>query len=286
MIDEQNTPAPFNPGESPPQPPVPPRPPYGAMEPPAPTPVWNLGLTFVFGAIIFIVFALIQSAVFIICAVPVLSAKHPSGYNFLEMVANDQSELMALQTHGDIISWVAIVSGILTTGIIWIFIKAKKGLSFKEYLAFKTPAGKQVVLWLGIALGFFLFLELIATTSDGFSTSFMSDVYSTTSNLLPLYLGVGVIGPIFEEIFFRGFLFAGIERGIKNENSGQWAVLITSIIFTIIHTQYDWQVLMLLFPLGLMLGYSRLYSKSLWVPIILHMANNIASIALTGLAEA
>ena len=43
------------------------------------------------------------------------------------------------------------------------------------------------------------------------------------------------------------------------------------------HMQYDWTVMLLILPMGIVLGYARSRSGSIWVPIVLHMLNNMVS---------
>ena len=98
------------------------------------------------------------------------------------------------------------------------------------------------------------------------------------SNPILLILAIGIVGPIFEEVFFRGFLFKHLE--IKW--GGAMAVLFTSIIFTIVHVQYNLIILgLVLFPMALLLGYARLKTKSLMPPIIIHCFNNILTVLVT-----
>tara|TARA_B100001250_G_scaffold362343_1_gene340982 strand:+ start:756 stop:1706 length:951 start_codon:yes stop_codon:yes gene_type:complete len=97
-------------------------------------------------------------------------------------------------------------------------------------------------------------------------------------NPILLILAIGIVGPIFEEIFFRGFLFKHLE--IKW--GGVMAVLFTSIIFTIVHLQYNLVILgLVLFPMAILLGYARLKTKSLMPPIIIHCINNIITVLVT-----
>jgi membrane protease YdiL (CAAX protease family) len=249
-----------------------------SQENPIETPkVWGAGLTWVFSISLLLIFAVIQSAVFIFAAIPILNERHPDGFNALKMVTDTESELYTLQTHGGVISWVSICSGILTALLILLVIKLKRGSTIKHYLALRAPAIKQIALWLGVMILLIVSLEFLTVNVESFESSFMSDIILTTTSLPILFLGIGIIGPIFEEILFRGFMFKGLETAW----GGHAAVWITTFIFTTIHMQYSLEVLLLLFPLGLMMGYSRMISGSLWVPILLHIVNNCAAIALT-----
>lgn len=90
-----------------------------------------------------------------------------------------------------------------------------------------------------------------------------------------LYLGafVACIGPVFEEIFFRGYLFGALRK--------RWgilcAVLLSALLFSIIH--FNAGVLLPVFGLGVLLAYVYERTGSLIAPIVIHVLQN--SIALT-----
>ncbi|MAQ70174.1 MAG: CPBP family intramembrane metalloprotease, partial [Flavobacteriales bacterium] len=79
--------------------------------------------------------------------------------------------------------------------------------------------------------------------------------------------------------FFRGFLFKGLENSFLG---GHGAVFISSFLFAAIHLQYDQTIMLfILLPMAILLGYSRLMSKSLVLPILLHSINNLAACLFT-----
>jgi len=77
-----------------------------------------------------------------------------------------------------------------------------------------------------------------------------------------------IIAPFCEEIFFRGFLFGGLLRGM----SAIWATLLSTILFTIVHGDIGSAVP--LFAIGLMLAVIRWRTGSIWPGMALHMLNN------------
>jgi len=91
----------------------------------------------------------------------------------------------------------------------------------------------------------------------------------------PLILGlisVVIIAPIAEEFIFRGFLYSQLSR----TRIGPWgAVTLISLLWTVIHFQYEALILIVLFIFGIFLGYIRMAYKSLSLPIMLHGINNL-----------
>ena len=90
----------------------------------------------------------------------------------------------------------------------------------------------------------------------------------------PLILGlisVIIIAPIAEEFIFRGFLYSQL----KITKLGSWgAVTVSSLLWTVIHLQYEPLILVILFIFGIFLGYIRMAYSSLVLPIALHAINN------------
>jgi len=91
-----------------------------------------------------------------------------------------------------------------------------------------------------------------------------------------LAIGVGLMAPLFEEFLLRGLLLGSI-RHITDAHS---AIALTAGVFTLMHLQYNWTVMLLILPLGITLGYARVRSGSIWVPVLLHMINNMATVLL------
>jgi uncharacterized protein len=87
-----------------------------------------------------------------------------------------------------------------------------------------------------------------------------------------------VVGPIGEEVLFRGFLFRGLIQGPRDSLPG---ILVISLIWSLLHIQYDWFGAGLVFALGVMFGYVRLYSGSTTLVILLHVLLNAESVAET-----
>ena len=90
----------------------------------------------------------------------------------------------------------------------------------------------------------------------------------------PLILGlisVIIIAPISEEFIFRGFLYSQL----KITKLGSWgAVTVSSLLWTVIHFQYEPLILVIRFIFGIFLGCIRMAYSSLVLPIALHAINN------------
>ena len=106
----------------------------------------------------------------------------------------------------------------------------------------------------------------------------MVELYRTSHFVALPWFAVIIAGPIFEEVFFRGFMFRGIEAsGLGNGG----AIFITAFTWAAIHTQYDGYLLATIFVLGILLGLARAVTGSLYLTTAMHAATNaIATIEI------
>ncbi|HEX7735764.1 MAG TPA: type II CAAX endopeptidase family protein [Ktedonobacteraceae bacterium] len=86
-----------------------------------------------------------------------------------------------------------------------------------------------------------------------------------------LLAGSVFIAPFCEELFFRGFVFAGLLR----ELSPLWAVIVSAGLFAVAHA--DPGSFVPLFLIGLGLGFLRWRTGSTWASMSLHILNNLVA---------
>jgi membrane protease YdiL (CAAX protease family) len=80
-------------------------------------------------------------------------------------------------------------------------------------------------------------------------------------------LGTVIAGPLVEEVYFRGILFAGLAGRVGSVAS----ICIVTLAFVLLHVQHRWIVL----PIGILLGVLRLYKRSTANCFALHAAYNL-----------
>jgi membrane protease YdiL (CAAX protease family) len=80
---------------------------------------------------------------------------------------------------------------------------------------------------------------------------------------------IAVIASIAEEVFFRGVLQQLLSKHFKNEHVGVW---LTAIVFSLMHLQFYGFLPRVM--LGAMLGYLFVFTRNLWIPILIHFLNN------------
>lgn len=89
-------------------------------------------------------------------------------------------------------------------------------------------------------------------------------------NLVMNILIIGVLAGFGEELFFRGTFLRLMTTGRINSHVAVWTV---AIVFSAIHLQFYGFVPRTL--LGAYFGYLLVWSRCLWIPIIIHATNNI-----------
>jgi hypothetical protein len=91
---------------------------------------------------------------------------------------------------------------------------------------------------------------------------------------LALFLG-GIVAPVAEEVFFRGYLYAGL----RDRLGLGWGLVISGVIFALVHLVPG--VLPPIFVMGVVFALLYQGTGSLWPCIILHGAiNSLAFVAL------
>ena len=87
--------------------------------------------------------------------------------------------------------------------------------------------------------------------------------------------GVGLAGPLIEEVFFRGFLLAALVQPLGAFR----AALVASAVFAAAHASIA--VVLPLFLTGLLLSWLYLRTGSIWPPFAAHAAQNLLALAVT-----
>jgi membrane protease YdiL (CAAX protease family) len=87
-------------------------------------------------------------------------------------------------------------------------------------------------------------------------------------------IGIAILlGPLLEELLFRGFLQSALARGLVEHG----ALVATSVLFTALHGIAG---LPILFALSLFLGWLQQRTRCLWVPWSAHVLNNAVTLGL------
>ncbi len=98
---------------------------------------------------------------------------------------------------------------------------------------------------------------------------------STFSGFLINLLMFGVIAAIGEELLFRGLVLRLLHEWFRNAHV---AVILSALLFAVLHLQFF--SLLPRIGLGVLMGYLYVWTRSIWVPILVHFVNNASAVVV------
>jgi membrane protease YdiL (CAAX protease family) len=164
---------------------------------------------------------------------------------------------------------------------LWIAIRLSR-TPFADYLALRGTAWTHFLIG-AIALGVVVMgWDLLSrATGREVEPGFMGEVLKSAradGALWLLVIAFCVAAPVTEEFFARGFLYRGWSESFLGPAG---AILLSSLVWTLVHLQYDWFFLGEVFSIGVLLGYLRYRFNSTWLTVFVHGLNNLAAVAQT-----
>jgi membrane protease YdiL (CAAX protease family) len=189
----------------------------------------------------------------------------------------DLSAAIHVVSSGLTISLSVIMGLPAVLGALWVAIRVSR-TPFADYLALRWTSWTNLLI--GIVAMFVLVMgwDMISRlTGREVEPGFMGEVLKSAradGALWLLVLAFCVAAPITEEFFARGFLYRGWSESFLGPVG---AILLSSVVWTVLHLQYDWFFLGEVFSIGLLLGYLRYRGNSIWLTVILHSLNNLAA---------
>ena len=163
--------------------------------------------------------------------------------------------------------------------VLWIAVRMADR-EFAEYLALNWPSLGELISALAITA--------VILIVEGFARSYVSaenpplNPYLSVhgaAGLLTLLIGGCIAAPIMEEFIVRGFMFRGWSQSFLGPIG---TIVLTSAVWAMNHTQYDWFGRFWIFVSGLALGHFRWRSNSTWLTVMVHSAINICALFAMG----
>ena len=229
-----------------------------------PSPFWSPWATVGWGLLIATCFIITQSAIVV-------------AWSAMRTAAGaDPGDLAAeFAVAGDLMSLTTLVSAIAGSLLIFAVLAIGRGIRAREAVALRAPAAGSAAVWMAITVGLIVASDALTWSLDKpIVPDFMSDLIRSATFATLLWLAIVVAAPVFEELFFRGFLMEGLRRGALGDAG---AIVLTSLAWASIHIQYGLYEIGTIFVFGLALGLARIGSRSLWVPIAMHMLANLVA---------
>jgi membrane protease YdiL (CAAX protease family) len=156
------------------------------------------------------------------------------------------------------------------------------GSNAREYLGIDIPHWRDVAIAVaGLAATIAAADALTFALGKDMVPAFQIELHRTAraQGSLPwLWLAIIVAAPVGEELLFRGFLFRGFVHEPRDAVPG---ILIISLIWSMLHVQYDWFGTSQVFVIGLLFGFVRWRTGSTTLVILMHVLLNLESVVET-----
>ena len=150
-----------------------------------------------------------------------------------------------------------------------------------EKLGLRAFTGEAIGLGCGLMLLSFAFNILYGWFLSLFDLRIQADLaplFEETSMPWLIMLGGAIVTPVVEEIFFRGFVFAGLLR----QYSWQKAATVSAAIFAFLHLTPT--AFIPLFILGWIFAFLYYQSRSIWPAILMHVLSNTLALGMAYLS--
>jgi HAD superfamily hydrolase (TIGR01509 family) len=184
-----------------------------------------------------------------------------------------------LVNNGLLLGLATCVSAPVTVGLSYLFAHIRVGAGAAAYLGFGRWRWKEFLRWAPALLLLVALSDLLTwLLGRPIVPEFMFKTYETAGFLPLFWLALLLAAPVAEETLFRGFLFEGL---LRSRVGLAGALGLTSLVWAVIHLQYDAYGMATIFVSGLLLGYIRFRTGSIIVTMCLHgLMNLIASVEL------
>lgn len=174
--------------------------------------------------------------------------------------------------------WASLVltamSSAIMLGVVWLFLRSKK-FKIRDF-GFRRPKLREIGIAVLAYIAYFSIFLVVVYSLIALVPSFNSEqaqdvgfVGASGWQLVLAFIGLVIIAPISEEIFFRGFLYRGLRRS--------WPIWLAAIgtsgLFALAHGQ--WNVGVDVFILSMLLIFVYQKTGNLWLTIGMHATKNL-----------
>lgn len=176
-----------------------------------------------------------------------------------------------------------IMGIVFTAGVYWIALVPKK----KSWSAVgMRPFPAQYWIFIGLwSIAVLVSAVLILLVMSWFGGSYENDKTESIQSQVSAFsiligiLSAGVVSPVYEEIFYRGFLY----RWFRTRMGKGWGLILSSAVFTAAHIP-TYNTLALNFLSGLIFAWTYERTRSILPGILIHGLTNTIAVLLTAFA--
>lgn len=238
---------------------------YGLKDPAKP---WGLVATFGLSVVIWYTLELLQAAM----GTGMEALLHD--FKLVPPEANTQALHFAIIT---------CVTTILCGALVVAAAGLRVGLDPRDYLGLRRVSRAALLRWTIVTVVIVVQADLVLYLVKGELLPVgWVEIYRSVHSPMLFWFALVVATPVFEELLYRGFVFEGIRA---SRLGGVGAVIITALVWTLVHQEYDPLEFAMIFIFGLALGVARLRTGSVLLTIAMHMLHGlIASAEIVWLA--
>jgi membrane protease YdiL (CAAX protease family) len=138
---------------------------------------------------------------------------------------------------------------------------------------------KQTMAMLGLGTATYLVLATLGSLLPMPKETPFDKLFESRRDAYLLAIIATTLGPLMEELFFRGFFYPVVA---KRWGAG-WGIFLAALPFALVHMQqygYSWGILLLIFGVGVVCGIVRAYTGSVGASFLVHAGYNGAQMVL------
>jgi len=187
----------------------------------------------------------------------------------------DWDSILQTPFDGVLVTLFIALSNPVTIAVLAIAVRLVRS-NLSDYFALKWPTAHDLMFGIAALVALIAAGDaLLYLTGRDLVSAFQLQSYRTAAaaGWLPAMFAAAIlIAPAGEEAMFRGFLFRG---WVRSPRSVWPAIVAISILWAMLHIQYDWTGVLQIFLVGLCLGWMRWRSGSLVLTFLLHALFNL-----------
>ncbi|KAB7790642.1 CPBP family glutamic-type intramembrane protease [Bifidobacterium leontopitheci] len=178
------------------------------------------------------------------------------------------------QVRAEMVNWNGVLMLVTVLGGLCFILPMRRRMIFRRgFWAGETGHARMKPAWLIVFIVILIFVQVASILINAAISSFGTDVPSPTSESLnesstniAMWLYIGLVAPVVEEMVFRGVLMRGLKPIGRN-----FAILTSALMFGLFHDDVVQGTFA--FCLGLLLGFVAMEYSLVW-SIVLHAFNN------------
>jgi membrane protease YdiL (CAAX protease family) len=185
----------------------------------------------------------------------------------------------ATDFNGNVLTLSIFVSVPIILGCIALCIYVRKGPSIRQYIGFNAIDIGTVLRWTGLILLFLAASEFLSQAMGRpLLPDFVVETYKTAMSSALLLAAVVIAAPLAEEVLFRGFILAGFRSDAISNGA---AISFSALLWAANHFQYDLFEMILVFLLGIIMGFAKIKTGSIYPPLAMHASVNLLTFIVT-----